>query len=149
MDIQAAEAALVTKLDALSGVKVLAYPDDPDTYKFTGSNAAFLVRYSGSTYADPENEAIRGKRVNQERLLEWVISIIYRNLSSHKKQNSSIYTHIENIRDSLSGYTINSLAHAGVMYPVRDGFVDRDARTKLWEYEIVFRHTFPESEAFQ
>ena len=149
MDMLSAEQAIEAKLTAdIPGVTVEAYPDSPEDYKFLGPNAALLVQYMGSQYGNPDLEAVRGKRVNQERLLEWRVVILYRNLKAHTLTASGIYTYIEAVRNSLSGYTVAGLTDAGLMFPVSDGFLSR-TDNMLWEYEIVFRHTYPESEAFQ
>ena len=152
MDVQAAETDLVTKLttDLVSyGVRVEAFPDEPEVYICKSPHGAVLIRYNGSLYEDPDLIAVRGKRVNQERQVEWLFTVLYRNLSAHKNDAGSMYTLIEAVRESLTGYTINSLVEAGVMYCVRDEFVGRDEKKKLWEHELVMRHTIPESEAFQ
>ncbi len=150
MDILSAEQDLVTHLKSdISNIKIEAYPDHPDVYNCTGPNGAILVRYPGSVYGEMDLEAVRGKVASQVRTAEWIITILYRNLRAHTNLTAGVYTYIEAVRESLTGYTIDSLAEAGVMYPISDGFIDRDPKKKLWQYEFIFRHTLPETKAWQ
>ena len=150
MDILAAEQDLETKLESdISNIAVEAYPDDPDNYNCMGPTGAILIRYNGSVFTDMESEAMRGKVVSQERTVEWIITILYRNLKAHTNLSAGIYTYLEAVRNSLTGYTIDSIAEAGVMYPVNDKLNGRDPVKKLWEHEIVFRHTIPETKDWQ
>jgi len=150
MDILSAEQDLETKLETdISNINIESYPDDPAVYNCMGPNGAILIRYSGSVYDEMELQAIRGKVISQVRTVEWIITILYRNLKAHTNLTSGIYTYLEAVRESLTGYTINSLSEAGVMYPARDGFVSRDPSKRLWEYEIIFRHTIPETKDWQ
>lgn len=150
MNILTAEQAIVTKLAAdITTVRVESYPDNPTKYQMLHPIGALLVQYVGSSYNELEEEAIRGKRVNQIRVLEWRIVLLYRNLHGHTGLTSGIYTYLEAVRESLTGFTITGFTHAGVMYPVSDGIVGRDEKLNLWEYEVIFNHTYPESIAFQ
>lgn len=150
MDVLAAEQDLETKLKTdIANIKVESYPDDPDNYICSASKGALLIRYTGSVYSEMDLEAVRGKVISQERTVEWIISILYRNLTSHTNLTAGIYTYLEAVRESLTGYTIDSIDEAGIMYPVKDGFFARDKAKKLWEYEIVFRHTIPETKVWQ
>lgn len=154
MDLLAAEQALVTKVGTLvSNIEVIAYPDTPETFHVAGPNGVILCQFVGSTYTELETDeaenAVRGKDVAQVRTLEWRITILYRNLRAHTGSTAGIYTYVEQLRNGLTAYTINDLDEAGLMYPVSDRFVGRDRDRKLWEYEMIFRHTIPEVEAFQ
>jgi hypothetical protein len=150
MDILAAEKDIVSQLESsISNIKILAYPDNPNIYNVMGPNGAILVRYNRSDYDEPIDNAVRKKREYQIRTAEWVITIIYRNLRSHTNDSDGVYTYIENVRTSLTGHTPNVSGRVSVMHPVKDGWIDRDETRKLWYYEIVFRHTYDESVAWQ
>lgn len=146
MDILAAESDIVSKLDGdLSGVKVQAYPERPDNFKLIHPNGAVLVRYSGSYFDDSVPN--RNKETDQRRVLEWTITVLNRNLHSHKGATYGIYTLIESVRESLTGYTVNSLTQSTVLTPIRDQFITQAGG--VWEHEILFNHSIPEVESFQ
>jgi len=151
MDILAAEQNLKTKLEgAISGIRIEAFPDDPKEYELLHKEGAILIRYDRSVYEGvPQEKPLREKKISQERRARWIFTIFYRNLFSHTKSTEGVYTYLENIREALTGYTIEGQAHTNIsmMYPISDGFVDYDEG--VWEYEIVFEHTYPEVEAFQ
>jgi len=142
MNLLAAEQDIVSKLDTdISGVKVKSFPQNEKEYKLLPKNGALLVGYSRSIYADPVNN--RKKGVSQARTLEWIISIKHRNLQKH----DGIYTLLEAVRNSLTGYTVNSISYSTVLRPISDGFVSVSGG--VWTYEIVFHHDVETWEAFQ
>jgi len=146
MDILAAEQDLEAKLGAdITTLKIDSFPDDIDLYKLTHPKGAILIRYNSSSYSTPEPNST--KVVDQIRTLEWIITILYRNLMGHTKQSSGIYTYIENVRDSLTGYTINALVEAGIMIPIKDEFVNHEGG--IWQYDYYFQHTIPEVKNYQ
>lgn len=146
MNILAAESDIVSKLTSdLSGVKVESYPERPNNYRLIHPNGAVLVRYAGSYYDD--SVANRNKETDQRRVLEWAVSVLNRNLHSHKGSTYGIYTLIEAVRESLTGYTVNSLTQSTVLIPTRDQFVTHAGG--VWEHEILFSHSIPEVESFQ
>lgn len=147
MDIRAAENDIVSKLSTdISGVKIQAFPDNADFYKLLHPKAAILVRYGGSFFDDAIPN--KNKETNQRRVLEWYCTILSRNIHSHDDgQGKGIYDLIEDVRESLSGYTVNSLTQSEVMRPVSDRFIAH--RDGVWEHEIVFQHAIPEVEDFQ
>ena len=142
MDLLAAEQDIVSQLDGdISGVKVQSFPSSQQDYRLLAKDGAILVRYNRSIYADPVDN--RKKGVSQIRTLEWVISIIHRNLQKH----DGVYAVLEAVRASLTGYTVNSIAYSTVLVPVSDGFISTEGGK--WVYEIVFHHDIETWEAFQ
>ncbi len=61
------------------------------------------------------------------------------------KGHQGVYTLIESVRASLTGYTITGLDDASVMYPTGDSFTREVAGT--WLYTAVYTFTFPEAES--
>jgi len=143
MNLVTVENDLITKLSTdVSGVEVRSWPDNPTDYKLLHPGGALLIRYTGSSYVEPEPN--NQKILVHDRLAEWSITIVQKSLKL-KKGQQGVYTLIESIRASLSGYTPASLSDASIMYPIRDRFLSESKG--FWIYEIVFVHTFPEAEA--
>lgn len=140
MDLLAPETDLVAKLKDFLGVtvQVEAFPDNPETYDYTQPNGAVLVQYHGSVYAAPVPN--RTGKVIQERTGNWICTILHRNLSQH----GGVYALIEGVRRALTGYTLSGMPESTVLYPVNDGFINRNPGK--WVYQITFAQSSPEVE---
>lgn len=144
MDLVAVENAIVTRLATLFGntLAVESYPENPVDYSLLHPGGAVLVRYQNSSY---ETATPNGyKKLINLRTLNFAFTVIQKSLKP-SKAHQGIYTVIESIRNSLSGYTPNSLTHASVMEPTGDTFSRQE--NGFWEYEISFKFTYPEAEA--
>jgi len=142
MNLITVENDIIAKLIAdISGVKVESWPDNPADYRLLHPGGALLIRYQGSTYPTPEPNS--QKIVVQDRVSNWEISIMQQSLKDTKGQHG-IYTLLESVRASLTGYTITGLADASIMYPTGDSFTREDAG--MWLYSMAFAFTFPEAE---
>lgn len=149
MDRLAYENDIISKLETdITGLKVQGWPRNPEEYKTLSKTGAILVRYMGSSLDEPELN--REKCLSQKRTITWAITVMWRN-SAGKHCNSdeteSAYTYLEEVETSLTGYTVNSVAHSSVLTPVSDEFVDELGG--IWIFEIVFTHTIEEYAGFQ
>lgn len=143
MNLLAALDDIVTKLTTdISGVNIESFPQDPVRYyRNLHRTGAILVAYDGSEFEPPD--ANRKRDLEQMRTIDWKITIVHRDLI----EEDGIYANVENVRESLSGYTVNSLVESTVLRPIRDGSLGRDGSN--WFHEMIFRHEIPEVEAFQ
>lgn len=143
MDLLAAEADIVSHLQSdISATKIQSFPRDPSqAYRLLHHSNAILVRYNRSLYADPMPN--RKKGISQIRTLEWIVTMVHKNLVEH----DGVYAKLEAVRDSLTGYTVNSIAYSTVLRPLSDGFVSEDGG--VWVYEMTFQHDIETWEAFQ
>ena len=146
MDLVAVENDLVARLitDITPPIEIRSYPDDFNTYigQLTNDGGAILVVYQGSVYEEPE--ANRSKKLVQNRTANWQFTIIQKDLSIDK-QHHGVYTILEEIRVSLSGYTITGLDDISVLAPVGDGFLFESHN--FWVYQTTFSHTIEEAES--
>ena len=145
MDLVAVENDIVTKLQTDIGsntIEIRSWPDNPDGYQVTHPGGAMLIRYNGSVYGDPI--ANPQKKIVQERTLEWIIAIAQRGLKLNAP-HQGVYSLIESVRASLTGYTITGFSDASVMMPVGDSFTQESGG--LWIYGSTYSFTFPESES--
>lgn len=143
MNLLTAEADIVSHLDSdISSAKVQSFPRDPtQAYRLLHHTNAILVRYNRSIYSDPTPN--RKKGVSQQRTLEWIITVVHKNLVEH----DGVYAKLEEVRESLTGYTVNSIDYSTVLRPISDGFVSEDGG--VWVYEMTFQHDIETWEAFQ
>lgn len=125
------ETAIVERLAArLTGVKVEAFPDKPDTYKFHHPKGTVLVAFGRATYSAPRAIDI----VVQERRIEWDITLLMRNLRDH----AGAYPVLDAIRLILTGWRT---CGAGKLMPVREQFLDQ--HQGVWTFALTMAHTIP------
>ena len=140
MDLLQAEQEIVDRLKDQLDPKYLvqSFPENPSTFQFIHPSAAFLVRYQRSSYTNPEGN--RQVKVFQERELEWVVTVMNRHLTKH----DGIYALLETAKTALRGYTLPSFAELSKIRITGDSFVQEEKG--VWQYDITFSHTYPESE---
>lgn len=140
--LEAIEDDIVAKLTAdITDVHVQSYPSNPNNYQLIHPNGALLVRYLGSNYTEPDPNS--KKVLVQDRVHEWEITVLDKNLRL-TKAHQGVYGRIEQVRESLSGYTISTLPDATILFPIRDDFIGTQGGR--WQYEIVFGFIEPASE---
>lgn len=123
------EAAIVGRLAAqLTGVRVEAFPDKPDTYNMHHPKGVVLVAFGRSTYSPPRAIDL----VVQERRIEWDITLLMRNLRDH----AGAYDVLDAIRLVLTGWRTSG---CGKLMPVREQFLDQ--RQGVWTYVLTLAHS--------
>lgn len=143
MNLITIEDDIIAKLKTdILGVAVESWPDNPANYQLLHPTGALLIRYLGSSYLTPEPNS--QQKVVHDRASLWEISIMQLSLKE-TKGHQGIYTLIESVRASLTGYTITSLDDASVMHPTSDSFTREVGGT--WLYKSIFTFTYPEAEA--
>jgi len=142
MNLETAEDDLITRLETIDNVEVRSWPDDPAEFNHIHPNASILIRYNGSGYDNPPTPNNQ-KFLTQERTFQWVVSILRKSLRL-TNGHQGIYTILESVRTTLSGYTITSQSDASIMWPVSDRFVSQ--AQGRWLYEMIFAFTAPETE---
>jgi len=145
MNLTTVENDIVTKLqtDITSNTpEIRSWPDSPDEYQLLHPHGAILVRYNGSTYSPPDPNS--QKKIVQLRTVEWVMAIVQRSLKL-TKGHQGIYGLIEEIRASLTGYTITGLSDASVLMPTGDSFTQESGG--IWIFGAGYSFTFPEAES--
>ena len=146
MDLVAVENDLVTKLiaDITGPIEIRGFPNGFDKYvkQLTNPGGAILIVFPGSIYEEPE--ANRSKKLAQNRTVTWQFNIINKDLKLNKAHHG-VYKIIEEIRTSLSGYTITGLDDSTVLFPISDGFLDEIHN--FWVYQTTFAHTIEEAES--
>lgn len=142
MNLITVEDDIVSRLNTISGIKAVSWPDAPGDYPKIFKNGVLLVRYNGSNYENPEPN--NQPKVVQERTLEWQIAILSKSFKETKKHQGA-YTLIESVRAKLTGYTPTGFSDASIMYPLNDGFLTEEAGFHVYTANYAF--TFPEAEA--
>lgn len=142
MNLITVENDIVAKLNEISSVKAIAWPDDPVDFQKSYPDGVLLVRYNGSNYEDPEPN--NQPKVVQIRTLEFQIGILTKSFRETKKHQGA-YTLIESVRAKLTGHTPTGFSDSSVMYPIGDGFVSEEAGFHIYTASYAF--TFPEAEA--
>lgn len=142
MNLTTVEDDIVSRLNTITGIKAVSWPDAPQDYQKTFPGGVFLVRYNGSNYEDPEPN--NQPKVVQLRTLEWQIAILSKSYKATKKHQGA-YDHIESIRAKLTGHTPTGFSDASIMYPLGDGFLSEEAGYHIYTANYAF--TFPEAEA--
>lgn len=149
MDILAVENCIVNKLKGTFGttMDVRSWPQDVKEFDNIHAKGAVLVRYLGSDYEDPE--ANRQKSVHQNRRIQWGVVTVYRGVTGHKNSTgtASVYSHLENIKTSLTGYTVTPVAYSSVLVPLKDNLIEEDQGVFI--YETVFEHNIEEYKLYQ
>ncbi len=142
MNLITVEDDIVSRLNTISGIVALSWPDDPADYQKSFIDETILVRYNGSNYEDPipNNQP----KVVQTRTLTWQIGILSKSFKETKKHQGA-YTLIESIRAKLTGYTPTGFPDASVMFPLNDGFLQEAAGFHIYTANYAF--TFPEAES--
>ncbi|MFN8682779.1 Gp37 family protein [Paracoccus sp. P2] len=125
------EKAIVERLAGrLTGVKVEAFPDKPDTYTMHHPKGVVLVAFGRATYSAPKTIDL----VVQERRIEWDITLLMRNLRDH----AGAYDVLDAVRLVLTGWRTSG---AGKLMPVREEFLDQ--KQGVWTYVLTMAHTIP------
>ena len=150
MNILTAENDIVLHLKAditTAGVKIQSFPDNPADYlKRFAAVAAILARFNGDAFDDPEPN--RNKKINQKRIVEWIFNVLSRGFKDH----TGAYTLIQQVRQSLTEYTVGTetggatataLLWSSMMWPVTTRFLDEE--NGIWIYEMTFRHEIEET----
>lgn len=131
MTILAIETAIVARLAAaLTGLRVEAFPDSPDTYRLQHPRGAVLVGYGRSDYGRP----LATGPIVQDRRLEFDITVLARHLRDH----GGAYGVLDAVRIALTGFRP---AGATGLQPVRDRFLA--VRDGVWRYAITLATTMP------
>ncbi len=140
MDLLTAEKEIIARLKDQLNPKhlVRSFPENPSTFQFIHPAAVFLVRYQRSSYSTPE--ANGQVKVFQERELEWVVTVVHKHLTNH----DGVYPLMESAKTALRGYTLPSFPEISKIRITGDGFVGENSG--IWQYEITFSHSYPESE---
>jgi hypothetical protein len=126
--LEAAEVELVSVLKAaFPTLEVAACPDDVANYRFTHRVGAILVHYRSSHFEPPKTMGT----VVQDRLMEWGVHILARNLRAH----AGAYPHLDAVRACLTGHRL--AAASGPLHPVSEGAAEEDRG--VWHYVLVFR----------
>lgn len=142
MNLETVEDDIISKLEDISGVEVRSWPNNPSDFNLLHPGGSLLVRYNGSNYENPPIPNNQ-KFLTQTRTFQWIVTIVQKSLK-FTDGHQGVYTLIESVRDTLSGYTITDQSDASIMWPIGDRFISEDAGT--WIYEIVFAFTAPEHE---
>ena len=117
---------LKAPMEALS-VRVRVTPDTDNSG--VNSRGYLIVGYTGSSFSGGSTKVV----AKQERTLNFELSLVYKDLQSHKDN----YTVIETILSLLTGFLpIDCDGMYGALYPTRDGFVQ--AQDGYWRYSITF-----------
>lgn len=142
MNLITVENDIVSKLNEISGIKAIAWPDAPVDFPKIFPDGVLLVRYQGSNYEtpDPNNQP----KVVQTRTLEFQIAILTKSFRETKKHQGA-YTLIESVRAKLTGHTPTGFSDSSIMFPLGDGFLSEEAGFHIYTANYAF--TFPESEA--
>lgn len=130
--IEQIEDAIILRLKAaLSGsVKVEPWPNEPVEYDFANLDAAALVHYVGSKYADRDGPA----RKDQRRTVEFAVVIYVRSL----RGQGGAYDLVEDARLALQGSTF---AGAGPALMLRD---DMQAEAEgIWRWWVQIALPMP------
>lgn len=118
---------LKAPMEAL-GIRVRITPDSDNSG--VNSRGYLIVGYTGSSFSGSNQKVV----TSQERTLNFELSLVYKDLQSHKDN----YTVIESILSLLTGFQpIDCDGMYGALFPTRDGFVQ--AEGGYWRYSIVFQ----------
>jgi len=151
MDLLGAENDIIAKLSTdITEIPVQSYPNtQTEIYRILQKDGAALVHYNGSAYQNADGR--RSKKVVQQRVAQWAVILAYRGITGPNKTTvrSSAYSYLEAIRQSLTGYTVNSLSQSEVMRPVRDSIIAQDKDKGVWFYQMIFQHAIDEVEDYQ
>jgi len=123
------EAAIVERLAGqLTGVKVEAFPDKPDSYRMHHPKGTVLVAFGRATYSAPRSIDL----VVQERRVEWDITLLMRNLRDH----AGAYDVLDAIRLVLTGWRTSGCTK---LMPVREQFLDQNQG--VWTFVLTMAHS--------
>ncbi len=138
LDIATVENAIVTELRAAigTGLEVVHFPDRPISYRLTHRIGAALIAYRGATYGGLLDTGV----IVQERRLEFEVAVVVRDLGwavggDPDGASPGAYAILEAVRAALTGFLIPG---ARKMFPLREGFVERDRQGGVWIYSITF-----------
>lgn len=112
--VQDIENAIIAKLrEALPGLSIEAFPENPAEYELIHPLGAVLVQYDGSTFR--ANKVTNGA-VAQLRSLRFVLALVLRNL----RDSSGCYEVLRTAAEALGGLVIPGAATC--LTPVSEGF---------------------------
>lgn len=115
---------IATRLqNALPGVVVELFPEQPDKYRLNHANGAVLIAYHGSDYGESKATDI----AHQQRVIQWRLTVITR--SQHNDFGALAV--LDAIRLSLLGYCP---PHCDKLYLDSEQF-DGEA-SGLWQYGV-------------
>jgi len=155
MNLLEAENAIKTRLEAqikatattdFDAPIVDSFPKDPvQHFENINPQGEILVIFAGAvpTIPEPNREGV----VVQDVAIDWVVSVVMPNLTSH----TGIYNWIEKVKDALTGWHIGDDTDAGTewdnsgpMYCTNIQFIEEQGG--IWYYEMTFQHILEESE---
>lgn len=129
MKINKVENKIIEKLkEEISDLHIEGFPDKPQNFNLIHPKGAILVHYQGGNYSPSKSSS----SIVQEKKLEFVLTIITRNLRS----NEGAYTYLDKVKETLTGHKIEGCSK---MYPIKENFLAEDAG--LWQYSISFSLT--------
>ncbi len=105
------------------------FPDPPRKVEVTHPVGNVLLHYNGSGWDRPR-EFIN---MTQPGLGSWIVTIIGVSI----RDNSSALDLIDAVYAGLTGYSPYNSDDTKQLYPVKDGYLERNER--LWMYYIEFR----------
>lgn len=125
------EEAIAIKLESplqQLGVRVRVTPDNGNGDR-VNTRGILVIGYTGSSFSSVNQKTIN----NQQRILEYELSLSYKDLQTHKDN----YEIIQTILDLLTGFQpIDCDSFYGALYPTRDGFVNNSEG--FWRYSMTF-----------
>lgn len=125
------ESAIATRLEAplqQLGVRVRVTPDNGNGDR-VATRGILVIGYTGSSFSSVNQKTIN----NQQRTLEYELSLSYKDLQTHKDN----YEIIQTILELLTGFQpIDCDDFYGALYPARDGFVSNSEG--FWRYSVTF-----------
>lgn len=138
LDIAAVESAIAAQLRAALGaeLEVAQFPDRPASYRLTHRIGAALIAYRGATYGELRDTGA----IVQERTLKFEVAVVVRDLGwayggDPSGASPGAYAILEAIRAALTGFQAPGCRK---MFPLREGFVERDSQSGTWTYAITF-----------
>jgi hypothetical protein len=117
---------------ALQGVEIMAFPDDPESWRAINDIGTVLVRYDGSQYGAIEDTQI----VAQERKMRFKVGVLARGLGWSDAAGVSpqgAYAILNSCLSILLGYKVPG---ARMIYADEDNFVRRDREGGVWVYAL-------------
>lgn len=131
MLLQEIENAIATLIKApmeALGVRVRVTPDSDNSG--VNTRGYLLIGYTGSSFTSVNQKVI----TQQQRTLEYELSLAYKDLQTHKDN----YLVIEKLLELLTGFQpIDCDGEYGALYPSRDSFIGNGEG--FWRYALTFQ----------